>query len=237
MEQVVSEQLAGRRKLEVFNGLSLIPKWNQPGTSGDTGGPSNLPHGTYSWIPGNPGSLNIRPVRRSIGKPWDNYYFYNTIQTETTGAVYFSYEMSVMFPTQKDIDACTAWENEIEVCEAGLAYNMAWQCLLHTAKPAWRLFDLINQKWVQIVSIPSPAPKPGQFMQVLSKFRMDRSAKTVEHLTLAVNGTEYPVESVHGAKLKWSAGTNYTHNAFQLDSDGKGTSYTVQLADVTARRL
>jgi len=237
MEQVVSEQLAGIRQLEVFNGLSLIPKWNQPGTSGDSGGVSGLTHGLYTWTPGNPSSLGIQPVKRPAGKPWDNYYFYNTIQTQPTKAIYYSYEMEVTYPTQKDIDASTAWECEIEICEAGLAYNMAWQCLLHTQTPVWRLFNLTGQKWLPIVSIPAPNMKPGVKTAFLAKFSMDRIGKNVTHETLTINGTEFPVGVTQAAKIKWSAGTFYMHNAFQLDSDGKGTPYTVLLNNMTARRL
>jgi hypothetical protein len=239
MELVVSQQLEGDRQLETINGLSLIPKWNQPGTSGDSGGASGLNHGSYVWVPGNPGKLTIDPVKRPAGKPWDNFYFYNNIQANRTNAVYFSYAMEVTLPSTADIAACTAWENEIEICEAGLAYNMAWQCKPSKVDgpPAWRLFDLVNQKWVPIVSIPAPVPKSGVAISFLSKFSINRATKTVVHETLTIDGVEYPVQAVHSAKMKWSTGTYYTHNAFQLDSDGKGTPYTVLLGDMTVRRL
>ena len=238
-DQVISEQLSGARQVEVFKDLHLIPKWNQPGTSGDSGGASGLNHGSFVWQPGVPSKLSVHPVARPQGKPWDTYYFYNSLLTAQSNAEYFSYTMDVTFPTQKDLNVCTAWENELEVCEAGLAYNMAWQCKpSHVdGPPAWRYFVQGGGWKVPTVAIPAPVPVPGTAMTVLSKFFLDRIAKTVTHLSLTINDKEYPVNVTLPAKPKWSAGTFYTHNAFQLDSDGKGSPYTVVLNNVSAVRL
>lgn len=238
-DQVISEQLSGVRQIEVFKDLHLIPKWNQPGTSGDSGGPSGLNHGSFVWQPGTPAKLSVMPVARPQGKPWDTYYFYNSLPPEQSKAQYFAYTMDVMFPTVKDLNVCTAWENELEVCEAGLAFNMAWQCKpSHVdGPPAWRYFVQGDGWKIPATIIPAPSPVAGQAVTVLSKFFLDRIGKTVTHLSLTINGKEYPINVTLPAKSKWSTGTFYIHNAFQLDSDGKGSPFSIVLNNISARRL
>jgi hypothetical protein len=238
IDTTINEVIDGMRTLREFTNLHLASTMIDGGGA-DTGGINSLPHGPFAWLPGNPASFQIKPIVRPAGKPWDNTYLYNTLTKDKLNAIYFGLQIQFAFPTAAAIAASTAVEFELELCEAGLTYNMAWQ-YKHSkvdGSPAWRLFDKRLSKWTAIDGLPIPSPKPTTFVNAWAHFRADRDTKILWHDSIVIDGVFYPVNSPHAAVPKWSPQTFYLHNAVQLDSDGKGTAYGVLLKGWNARAL
>ena len=237
IDKIISEQFAGTRSLLTYKDLSLAPSWNQPGTAGDTQGPNAFAHGVCSWKPGNTGVFVFQPVKRPKGQPWDTAYNFNEL--DITKSDCFAYRLQAALPTDQDIARCTAFEFELEVCEDGLAYNMAWQCLLGKGDggPAWRFFDQTHGTWVAAIQLPKPVITANNFCSVLSEFSIDRSAKITIHEGLTIDGQRFAIGVSNPAIQKWRKGTNYFHYAFQLDSNGQGQGYSVLLKDMAVMSL
>jgi hypothetical protein len=144
-----------------------------------------------------------------------------------------------MYPTQKDIDVSTAAEFELALAEAGLEYDMGWQFKPSKVDgpPAIRWFDESAQHWVAVSNIPAFAPKPGAWTDVQAHFAIDRVNQTTTHLSLTVNNTLYQINAIHKPKFKYATKPWYLHAAAQLDSDGKGSAYGIQIKNWNARGL
>lgn len=240
--------LSGSKQLIEWPLLDQVPAMADKGGA-DTGGPNPLPHGKSIWTPGKPpalttgmpipASLIFTPIKRSPGQPWDNCYNFNTITRQPLKSTYFSWELEFSISAM-DLKG-NAREFEIELCESGWTYNMAWQykCSKVDGPPAWRLFDqnAARNKWVPVVSIPAPAPKAGTFISVKAFFAINRSVGTTLHDSIMIDGIFYPVDAIHERKQKWSPQTNYLHNAVQIDSMGDGIPCSVQIRNWKVRAL
>ena len=63
---------AGLEKLPIGPDDKTLFRWAQPGNTGNTGGGSPKPHGTYTWTPGPAGTkISIKPAGA-----YDNFFFY-----------------------------------------------------------------------------------------------------------------------------------------------------------------
>jgi hypothetical protein len=237
-------QLSGQRKLREWLNLEQVAAMIDGGGA-DTGGVNKYAHGTHLWTPGTattPADLKFQPAVRKVG-PWDNLYEYNTLSRDYTDIQFFSNEFEIMYPTQALIDADVAVENELELCEAGLAFDMAWQYKPSHVDglPAWRWFNETapagKPKWTTVQGLPTPAPKPGVWIPVVAYFSINRANKSTTHEAIVIDRVFYAVGQVHQAQLKWSPLTWYIHNALQLDSNGKGTPEGIQIRNWNVRGL
>lgn len=234
----------------LLNGTSLLYEWTGleknpvmiDGGGADSGGPNALPHGSHTWSPGSyntPAALVFHPVKRPAGKPWDNLYLYNTISRTPQPFVYAFWEMEFAL-TASDLLG-NAREFEIELCESGWTYNMAWQYKWShvDGPPAWRLFDqtATSNKWVPMPNIPPPAPKAGVFVDVQAFFVIDRANGVTYHDSIIIDGVNYPINLAHRYMHKWSPNTNYLHNAVQIDSMGDGVSCGIQIRNWNVRGI
>ena len=238
MDPLIGAQLDGDVKLQEWTNLNLLPSFIDKGGA-DTGGPNPLPHGLSIWTPGSTASLTFQPKVRPKGQPWDNVYRAATLSTGHLPCVYFGFGLSFMYPTQKDIDVSTAAEFELAMAEAGLEYDMGWQFKPSKVDgpPAIRWFDESAQHWVVPTGLPSFAPKPGVWTDMQAYFTIDRVNQTTTHLALVVDGHTYQVGATHKAKFKYATKPWYLHAAAQLDSDGKGSPYGIQIKNWNARGL
>lgn len=239
LDQVTKELLSGDRNLYEWTGLEKVASMTDGGGA-DTGGPNPLPHGKAIWIAGtdtSPARLVFSPIKRPAGKPWDNVYEYNTISRTPPKIVYACWELEFAL-TQSDLSG-NAREFEIEPCEFGWTYNMAWQYKWSKVDgpPAWRIFDQIAGSWTAVPSIPPPSPKAGVFISVKAFFQIDRATGLTTHDSIVIDGTSYPVNVAHSKKQKWSPQTNYLHNAVQIDSMGDGAQCGIQIRNWNVRGL
>lgn len=246
MDQSTIDLLLGNRQvMRISNLESTIKKWTQPGTAGDSGGPNNLPHGTSQWTPaGTPagpvlaksGIFSFAPVKRASGQPWDTFYNSNDVVFPAAAQIppdCFSYSIDVCLPTAADITADHAHEWEIEICEAGLCYNMAWQ----DNGKEFRKFDQRNQNWVSVPGLPAPTRKVGNFVSHDGIFSIDRKKKTVTHEGIFIDGIYFNVGMSALAVQRWPTNVFYLHNAFQFDSDGKGSKCNFLLKNISVAQL
>jgi len=240
-DPTINAVLDGDVKSIEWVGMEFTPSLIDGGGA-DTGGPNRLPHGRTTWVPGSsstPAILTFNPVRRPQGQPWDNSYNYNTLtRTKLTGS-YYGHQFMFALPTPKDVTNCNAVEFELELCEAGLLYNMAWQWKPSNidGPPGWRIFDKSKEKWIAQPQIPFTAPIPGAFVEVSARFRVDRNLKQTWHDSVVIGGKYFPINASAAAPMKWSPKTWYLHHAVQPDSLGKGAPFSVLIKNWNARML
>lgn len=233
--------LNGAKKLYEWTSLETVPAMTDGGGA-DTGGANRLPHGNPIWRAGktdSPAVFMFDPIKRLPGQPWDNCYLYNTLTRTPPSVTYLCWELD--FSLQVPDLSGNAREFEVELCEAGWTYNMAWQYKWSKVDgpPAWRMFDqtAARNKWVAAPLIPVPAPKSGAPISVQAFFVIDRAAGLTYHDSIIINGTNYPINLAHKRMLKWSPNANYLHNAVQIDSMGDGAPGSVQIANWNVRAM
>jgi hypothetical protein len=239
IDQATRGLLDGTIPFSQWTSLEQVPVMIDGGGA-DSGGPNVLPHGKSVWKPGTtlaPALLAFNPAKRPPSKPWDNLYMYNTITRTPPRLSLACWELDFSL-SALDLNG-NAREFEIELCESGWTYNMAWQYKWSNVDgpPAWRLFDQTapKNKWVPIPSIPAPAPKAGVFVSVQAYFQIDRETGMTTHDSITIDGVNYPVNLPHAKILKWSQSVNYLHNAVQIDSLGDGRACSIQLRNWNVR--
>ena len=239
IDQATRGLLDGTIPFSQWTSLEQVPVMIDGGGA-DSGGPNALPHGKSVWKPGTalaPALLAFNPAKRPLSKPWDNLYKYNTITRTPPRLSLACWELDFSL-SALDLNG-NAREFEIELCESGWTYNMAWQYKWSNVDgpPAWRLFDQVAKKWVSVPTLPPPAPKPGVFIHAESYFVIDRAAGVTYHDSISIDGTSYPINLAHKKLQKWSPSTNYLHNAVQIDSMGDGAACTIQIKNWNVRGL
>lgn len=239
-DPVILDVLDGVRRPQFFENLHLISKWNQPGTEGDTGGGNKLAHGTSEWTPGNPSVMKITPARRLVGQPWDTFFCNNTLTLDPKlpPPNYLGYGLDFCLPAALDITNTNAFEWEIELCELGTRYNMGWQYRM-TGVRGWYHFNKLTETWGdRVQGLPDVEPVPGKFVSVLGHFKINRENRTVEHDSIVIDGKFFPLRTVFpAAPLPGNSKANHLKNAIQLDSNGKGGIWSVQLNKMVVRVL
>ena len=245
IDPTIARLLDGTRPFYEWKALEQAPAMIDGGGA-DSGGPNRLPHGRAIWTPGQPATaaspatpalLVFDPVRRLPGQPWDNAYMYSTISRLPVTARYFCWELGFTLSTF-DLKG-NAREFEIELCEAGWTYNMAWQYKWShvDGPPAWRVFDQVAKLWKSVPGLPAPLPRPGVYVNAAAFFLIDRVAGTTLHDSIAIDDLVYPVGMAHKKLQKWSAQTNYLHNAVQIDSMGDGAPGSIEIRDWNVRAV
>jgi hypothetical protein len=239
MDANLQKLLTGNGSVQQWLGLEES-RTLADGGGADTGGVNALPHGKSVIKPGdgvNPGSILFTPIKRKAGQPWDNAYYYDTITRSPVAASVFSWSLEFSL-APADLKG-NGREFEIELCEQGWTFDMAWQAKWSNVDgpPAWRFFDQIKETWVAAMNIPPPIPKANTFIDIAGFFIVDRAAGVTWHDSVLINGTLYPINVSHPKKQKWGPTTNYLHNAVQIDSMGDGVACGVQLLNWNVRAI
>lgn len=236
IDQTITDQLNGVRKLREWLNLETVSHMIE-GTGADTGGVNALPHGKMTWEPGAIGRFAFTGAVRKPGQTWDDCYTYGELSTGPLTAIYFSLQMEFAFPAATLANK-RPFEFELEYCESGLAYNMAWQYKMNhdDGGPGWRMFNKKTQEWEFFAGLPPISPQADKFTAMRAHFLIDRSHQSCIHDSLEVDGKFYTVGTAHAAVRK-ATPANYLHNAFQHDSDGRGTPLVALLRNVHVRCL
>lgn len=233
IDKVIIEQLDGLRSLYEWKSLEFAVAMKE-GTGADTGGVNPLPHGKMLWTPATvtqPAVFKFTGAVRKPGQTWDDCYIYGELNNQPLKAVYFEFEFQIAFPPAT-LAARRPFEIELDFCELGLVYNMAWQLKFNSddGGPGYRVFNMKTGNWEFVPGLPilNPAPQTTELMSAGFKayFLIDRAARTVTHDSLVIGGVHYIVNVTHSAVQKWSPKTNHFNHAVQWDSDGKGTPLT-----------
>lgn len=207
------------------------------GGGADTGGKNALPHGKFTF---SNGVGSAHPIKRQQGQPWDNGFLYESISSTALTCNVIRHAWSFGLPTAADIAACNALEFVIESREAGMAYDMEWQCKPSKVDgpPAWRVYYPGNGKgsWVTIPGLPVPVLHPGVMISVVAYFVIDRVAKTFTHAAIVIDGKPFQVGVTNSAWLKWPGVNNAIH-AVQLDPYGAGVPFNMNMKDWSIRGL
>lgn len=102
-------------------------------------------------------------------------------------------------------------------------YRFAWQ--MNFGSNTWRVYDPYLGKWVN-TGIALAGIKFGAWNTIVVDGAPNISSRTTKNLAVTVNGTRYTTLTTTHAK-KESSTRKYIVNAFQLDSDKTGDSYSV----------
>lgn len=224
----------------VISNMQALTDWLQPGNVGDTGGGDPAkPAGQFIMHPGKPASLPGTPAGPASfmadgAAVYNNGYWYRVVPGDWATATYFEYSLTTVFPTAQDLAACQAFEFELQQSLAGRIYNMAWQFDLRGSKLA-RTFDYNKTAWVGTgVPVTALNLAPGASNAVRARFL--RQAGLLTHLSITLNGVEYPVNVTRPGTARASE-PEYLHAAFQLDSASPAMPYLVQVSGMGLRVL
>ena len=214
-------------------GFEQQSDWIQAGNTGDTGGGSAKPNGTFRMKPSTveipaTAAVPAAPAMFSAeGKyPYNNGYWYRVIPGAWNAMTYFCYQVQFMLPTAADLQACQAVEFELQQNVGGHIYNMAWQADIKGCG-AWRTFDYNTSQWIQ-TSIPASLTA-GEWMAVEAVYLRGADC-TLTHVSLSVDGVVHPVNIRKAGTPKVES--DYVHCAFQLDSGSTPVPYVCHVQGV-----
>lgn len=216
----------------VFSELQSIPvypkdtktpfQWIQPGNTGNTGGGSSLPHGTFTWSPSRVGEtrITVHPVNID-GKKSDDFFFYCILPYRGTPTK-FTWECD-----NYSAASSQSWQNsqqfefQNELIADGFQNIFAWR--IHPSKGLGYYDKNSVDKWndfkPQGSNILIDLSKPTAFKSVCS---IDRANHTVILETIKVNNQEYEAGITINATSQ--TGTQFS-TAVQLDGKPTGVSY------------
>ncbi len=214
-------------------GFEQQTDWIQPSNTGDTGGGSTKPNGTFvmtsatleipavAAVPSSPATFSAQG-----NYPYNNGYWYRVIPGAWDAMTYFCYQLQFMLPTAADLAASQAIEFELQQNVGGHIYNMAWQADIAGTK-VWRTFDYNTSQWIA-TNIPVSIT-PGEWNAIEAVF-LRGEAGTMTHVSLSLNGITHPVNITKTATPRVES--DYVHCAFQLDSGSTAAPYTCKVQGV-----
>lgn len=215
-------------------GLEQQTDWIQPSNTGDTGGGSTKPNGTFIMTPATLEIPAVAAIPASSATfsaqgnyPYNNGYWYRVIPGAWDAMTYFCYQLQFMLPTDADLAASQAVEFELQQNIGSHIYNMAWQADIAGTK-LWRTFDYNVSQWIA-TAIPVSIT-PGEW-NVIEAVYLRGTDSTLTHVSLTINGVHYPVNITKAATPKVES--DYVHCAFQLDSGSPAVPYTCKVQGVS----
>lgn len=211
-----------------ISNMETMTDWIQPGNVGDdNGGGAGAPTASCVITPGK--TLITKLVPQA---PYADLYVYRQIEPGTDLSAYnlFQYSRQIMFPTQADIDACQAFEFELQKVDNGYLYNMAYQVDFVGAK-ALTTFDYNSSTWQPTYfAVDKSTLSPGVWYSLEALFRIDQTAHTTTHLGITIQDQMVPINITRPATP--TTESNYIHAAYQLDADSAAQTYTIVQQDI-----
>lgn len=211
----------------MIDGMEYCADFIQDGNSGNNGGASALPHGSYILSHVGTGlQFNISPVHL-VGNS-DNFYLYRTAVSSSIAsnllaslstATKVRYGFEGCFASSSAMLGSQAVEWEVQLNPTGnKIINLAFQYdRLGTKKV--RVFNYTNPSWIATkIAVDPNLFAPGVFASIEGQFTIDQTKNTVTHDALVING----VQNAVGITQNATTGTATSHRlncAFQLDSN------------------
>jgi len=192
----------------VIDNVEDSNNWLTCGGCGNDGGVGSAPHSSVTPnlpTPSEDGTATQFSIAATV--PFTNTYWYMPHPVVTNQFNALTYEFDLLIPSGLE-SAPQAIEFECQQILGGWIYNFAFQ--------AW-----------ESASIPLQRFNPGTWHHIMAEYHNDTASHTVFHDALTVDGVRYTVNMTHNAFFS-GANDQFT-NAFQLDSDGQITPYSVYL--------
>jgi hypothetical protein len=204
---------------------------------------STKPDGSSSWTfetdspdaPGHPSTCQITPGTPTVPMkavfhpgvrppktPWSNAYILH--RNQFTNSTDWSYNSTVMYPTQQDIDNSQCYEEDRQDNPGSMIFNWGWQFRFGEGGFIWnRSANNGNGDWEGPFLTPAAvAFTPGVPKQIVALHSRDTAHLT--YLGVAIDGAFMPLNITFPAVPKVQA--PYVNNAWQLDSKGQGAPIT-----------
>lgn len=208
----------------VIDNIEDSNSWLTCGACGNDGGAGSVPHSSVTpdiATPSEDGTSTQFSIAATV--PFTNTYWYILHPVVGNQFAALNYEFDLYIPTGSE-NAPQAIEFECQQILGGWIYNFAFQA--DYGRNLWRVFNYGAKAW-EATTIPLQRFSPGTWHHLLAEYHSDATTHTVFHDALTVDGTRYPINMTHDAFFS-GANDQFT-NAFQLDSDGQITPYSVYL--------
>ncbi len=208
----------------VIDNIEDSSNWLTCGACGNDGGVGSTPHSSVTpdiATPSEDGTSTQFSIAATV--PFTNTYWYMLHPVVGNQFSALTYEFDLYIPSGLE-DAPQAIEFECQQILGGWIYNFAFQA--DYGRNLWRVFNYGAKAW-ESTGIPLQRFSPGTWHHLVAEYHSDASTHTVFHDALTVDGTRFPVNMTHAAFFS-GANDQFT-NAFQLDSNGQITPYSVYL--------
>lgn len=196
----------------------------------DGGGATKLEPGCAKQTPGNPMTLSLDPG----GKPFMDPYWYLKLPPQSFQTAI--YDLSVKFPSAKDLAASQAFEFELRDDSISEEEDGGWQADFGTG--FWRLYDFKNARWVQTkIGLPNSVVWLAG-VNIGAVYSVAEGTTIPDGITfqgLLINGVWNPVGQL---EIAVHTSTSPKFNmAVQLDGNQRGAAYSVSVAQADVRIL
>ena len=208
----------------VIDNVEDSNNWLTCGACGNDGGIGSAPHSSVTPnlpTPSEDGTATQFSIAATV--PFTNTYWYMLHPVVPNQFAALTYEFDLLIPSGSE-SAPQAIEFECQQILGGWIYNFAFQA--DYGRNLWRVFNYGAKAW-ESASIPLQRFSPGTCHHIVAEYHSDTASHTVFHDALTVDGIRSTVNMTHSAFFS-GANDQFT-NAFQLDSNGQITPYSVYL--------
>jgi len=215
-----------QRKAVVYVGLEKNPIgpdnkkpfwWAQPSNTGNTGGGSSKPHGTYTWSPGANGTtISIKPAGA-----YDNFFFYSVLPYPEAVPSHLRWSASdwaAALPADWQRSQQMEWQ--VEEFRAGFQYTCAWAVNPRTGLMYWAG----AKKW-QPFQAGGGIRSLAEPTCITCEFSLDHDAHTYTYEWIVVNGFMLKAGMVVPAVTTPPDRKEFSV-AVQLDGNSNGAPYS-----------
>lgn len=192
---------------------------------------STTPHGTFTWTPGTfttPARIVFNPAAG-----WDDIYIYERFPLPAAlPTIMIDRRTFSLTPADRAVINCIEWQQELTW--NGKTYNLGWQW--NFGKKVFNYFDYTTKNWIPAPNVPfvdlGATPIP-----VSTTHFLNEANGTITHHSIVINGVEHVIDVTVPATPTTSTTNKYTVSMLQMDSDGKGDTFGVNIHDVQAISL
>lgn len=237
LAQLYAEVAAGRLTPTVYRNLETNQKvnvktplsWWQAGNTGNSGGASAKPHGTYQWYQAVPELVTVNPMAA-----FDNFLYVMTFPLPAHLPDYLVLGFDNFSVLPDHLGRLQALECQLELRDGLNVYNFAWQLDVGGSKQvrAFKYEPDAKGDWFAVPGVS--LPDVSQPLSLKAEFRLDRQLMTATHDCLWLNGVRHQVSVTQAATP--ASGPIELSVAFQVDPNGP-QSVTLELSNVSVAWL